>query len=116
MRRSAKLRSRIKFQRRRVIGDDGIGNERSEWADLDGRFAAEIMPIKGSEELIAQRRQGIVDYEIIVRNCKAVREIVGSDRAVNLRTDEIYSLTPYVNPDQRDRYFIFRAQTGTPHE
>src|SRR5262245_36946829 len=103
------LRERVRFERRITTGDDGYGNVRQDWM-LMTRVAARIAPMRGSEEVLANRLQGIQSYEITVRASKVTLGLLPSDRAIDERHGTVFNITAVDNPDEKRQWLRLTAQ------
>lgn len=114
-RRAGQLRERVYFERREDA-DDGYGTEEGTFARLypavSGSVAAEIMPVRGREQVLAARLTGTTVYEITVRWCTALAGLKEDDRCVNDRTGEIYNIRAIVNPDMKRRWLALTCEAG----
>jgi head-tail adaptor len=106
------LRESVRFERRTLVADDGYGNVSSAWALLAGPFAARIEPQTGSEEVIADRPQGVAPVAITIRWSSEAAQIQAQDRAVDQRTGRTYNVTAVTNEDERKRYVNIVASAG----
>jgi SPP1 family predicted phage head-tail adaptor len=107
-------RERVRFERRVEGADDGYGNTLLNWTPLI-TVAARIDPMTGEERLIAGKLQAVQAYEITVRWSFAARGIKPSDRAVNVRTDEVYNIHSVANDDERRREICLLCSWGDAH-
>jgi len=115
--RAGTLRDAIYIERRGVSGDDGYGNVVEDWARFSpptGNLAANIIAIRGNEQLIAARTTGVVMYEIKVRYSSLTVGINAGDRVVNARTGETYNIKASIDPEGRKRRIVLTCETGGP--
>ena len=105
------LNRRIRFDRR-AVASDGYGNEETGWQTLIAGRWARIRPVRGSEDVLADRVQGIVTYEITVRSDSETKTVCAGDRIVNLHTNETYNIHAIVNPDERGGRLVMTCQAG----
>lgn len=96
---AGRLRERISLQRRGAPGgsgsgsegNDGFGNSEGGWAEVF-QCAAQFVPIKGREEVLAQRLQGLQPLAIVIRNSAQARAVTPDWRAVDLRSGRVYAV------------------------
>lgn len=77
------LRQRLTFQRR-LLTDDGFGNERGDWLDVIDR-AASLTPTRGGEDIQAGRRTGTAMWDVWLRNDSEARALETGDRIIDSR-------------------------------
>lgn len=109
------LRERIRIDRLGEPGTDQYGNPtEAQWDTLIEPQPAGVTPLRGSEEVQAQRLTGVVTYEIRFRFTEANAAIRASDRAVNVRTGEVLNLRHKpIDPDSGQRHWlVVQAQSG----
>lgn len=111
----AQLRERIRIDRKAADATDDYGNPTpGDWETLIAAQPARIMPVRGGEQVLADRLTGTVVYEITLRESAANRGISAGDRAMNPRTGEAFNIKhPPVNPDERGRFLTFQVEAGT---
>lgn len=78
------LRQRVKFERR-AEGDDQYGNPVEGWVDLDVVRSASLTPARGGEDVQAGRLAGKASWDCWVRNDSGTRQVLTSDRVVDVR-------------------------------
>lgn len=110
------LRERVRFQRRRPDVDQ-FGNVEGEWATLAER-AAQIRPMRGSEQVLAGKLEGRAPVEIVVRwdtlLGAGVTALTTDDRAIDLRNGTVWNIRAIENRDQRHKYLTITAEAGVP--
>lgn len=81
---AGKLKQKLHFQTRAMV-DDGAGNEQA--GDWETQFTemAELIPLKGSESVIASRLAGVQPYIVRVRSNSSTRTIETGWRALDAR-------------------------------
>ena len=109
---AGKMRERMKFQERSQ-SPDGYGNFENVWTDKFAR-AAEIIPLKGGEEVLAARLSGVQPVIIRIRYSTEASAIASHWKAVDARTDATYNITSIINIDQKKRYLDLMATRGVP--
>jgi head-tail adaptor len=109
--RAGQLRERVAFEVRGNV-DDGMGNPQSgDFAEVY-RCAARIMPKMGGETVIASRLSGTQPMLITVRVCWALRNIGTDWRLRDVRSDVVYNIKSFSNPDEKKEYLEMLAVAG----
>ncbi|MEV4606189.1 head-tail adaptor protein [Neorhizobium sp. LMR1-1-1.1] len=110
---SAGKRRQLLLMQRRALVDDGYGNEQA------GDFAtvfetpAELIPMKGSEPVIAARLTGTQPYIVRIPSCEAAREVGTTWRIVDKRDPRrIFNVTSVADMDQKNRTIDIVATQG----
>lgn len=106
------LRERLHFQRRAEI-DDGFGNQVA--GDFETVFteAARLMPMRGSETVLASRLQGIQPYRVTVRSSERTRAVGPDWRAVDARNaNRVFNIMTAANVDEKNAYIELIVQEG----
>ncbi|MDR7147152.1 head-tail adaptor protein [Rhizobium sp. BE258] len=106
------MREKLNFQQRSLV-DDGYGNEQA--GDFATVFsaAAELIPLKGGEPVLAARLTGTQPFIIRIRSCVAARVVTTAWRAVDARNpSRIFNLTAAANVDQKNAYIDLMATQG----
>lgn len=110
------MRERVRFERRATTAGDGHGNFEGEWGPLGTVVWAKIKPMGGNEEVLAARLTGVQPSEITVRWSALLAEGEGrlttADRAVDVRTGDIFAIRSIENPDMRRRFLRILVSTG----
>lgn len=110
---AASRRHRMRFEKRAEGPDDGYGNRDQAWT-LQFQEMARVLPLKGSEPVIASRLAGVQPVIITIASSRAAR-LVGNDwRCVDANTGTIYNIRSGANFDERNREIDFTAETGVP--
>ncbi|NBJ13335.1 phage head closure protein [Microvirga arsenatis] len=104
------LRDRIRFEKR-AEADDGYGNTVSDWTPQFER-AAEIRPLKGSEQVIASRLQGTQPALILVRYDSQTATITPEWRAVDARSGTTYNIQTAADMERRREYITMMCTAG----
>ncbi|SEQ33143.1 phage head-tail adaptor, putative, SPP1 family [Faunimonas pinastri] len=82
---SGQLRERVRLERR-TPQKDGFGNSVSAWqAQFERRAAVQMM--RGGEEVLASRLEGVQPATIVLRFDEKTRAITADWRAIHLRDD-----------------------------
>lgn len=112
MTEAGKLRDKLFFQCRAIV-DDGFGNEVS--GDWQTKFtaAAELIPLKGGEPVLAARLSSVQPYIIRIRSCVAARAVTPAWRAVDARNpSRVFNITAAVDPDNKNAWLDIMATQG----
>jgi head-tail adaptor len=111
---AAQLREKLRFEARSAAVDDGYGNFVAGWEE---RFTADarVMPLKGSESVIASRLAGVQPVIITIRSHWGARQVTSDWRAVDTRnTSRVFNIKSLANFDERNRYLDIMAEAGVP--
>ena len=107
------LRESIAFQRltQTAMGD---GNTASSWNTETPlcTIRAELRPVNGREEVIAQKLQGVQPFILTCRYCEATAGVTTEDRAVNTRTGAAYDIMAIQNTDMRQQWLSMVVKQG----
>jgi len=109
---AGKLREKLLFQRRALV-DDGFGNEVA--GDWETQFtaAADLIPLRGGEPVIASRLVGVQPFIVRIRSCSAALAVDPSWRAVDARqASRIFNITAAVDPDNKNAWIDMMATQG----
>lgn len=111
---AGRLRERVHFQSRDVI-DDGYGNTRGEWVT---RFtvAAGLKPLRGGEQVMASRLQGVQPYVLTVRQSSQTAQVASDWRVVDARgASRVFAVTaPPTDPDGLRQWLDILVKQGEP--
>lgn len=108
---AGKRRQLLLFQRRGE-GDDGYGNVQTDWQDVF-ESAAELIPQKGGESVIAARLTGTQPYIVRIPSSSAARQVTPAWRAVDKRDpSRVFNITTVSNNDQKNRMIDMMATQG----
>jgi hypothetical protein len=109
---AGKMRQVVNFQRRAEL-DDGYGNEVSGPFETVFTDAAEFIPLKGGESVLAARLTGIQPVVVRVRSSIAARAVGPSWQIVDARSGVVYAITaPPMNADQKNAYLDIMVTQG----
>lgn len=94
-RSAGRLKTRLVLQQR---GLDDNGDRLGPWVTVpsdaaDRAWAAQIIPLKGGEPVMAQRLQGVQPAIIVLRACKATRAADNAWRGVDKHTGQVHEFT-----------------------
>lgn len=95
----------------RTAVDDGMGNEVSgPWTE-QARFNASVEARRGTEAVIADRLQGVVNYVVSTRYSIAAAAVNTDYRLVDARSGAIYAIRTAIPRPKRD-YIDFDVVAG----
>lgn len=94
-----------------VEGDDGFGGVILGWSEVFTEHAR-LKPMRGNEEIIASRLQGLQPYTMTVRSNDRTRTITPAWRARNKRTGGLYAIKAAVNIDERNQWIELLVMQG----
>ena len=105
------LREVVRFQTRTET-DDGYGNQVSgEWTAQFTRWC-DVRPLRGTEEVVASRLQGIQPVRIVVYSDTETRTITPEWRAVDTRGGQVYAIKSIVDEERLSQYLTLDAVLG----
>lgn len=104
------LRDRIRFERRQAV-EDGYGNSVSNWQPVFSRDA-EIRPLRGNEQVIASRLEGVQPTLIRIRFDSQTSTITPDWRAVDARSGQVYSIRTAADMERRREWITLMCATG----
>ncbi|KAA0689852.1 head-tail adaptor protein [Neorhizobium sp. P12A] len=109
---AGRMREKLLFQVRSTE-DDGYGNPQSgDWATVFAS-AAEIIPLKGGEPVLAARLTGVQPYIIRIRSSAAARGMTTAWRAIDARNqNQIFNIRSVANTDQKNAWLDIMAEDG----
>lgn len=98
------LRERLHFQQRET-GQDGYGNEQpGEWKTIFSA-AAEAIPLRGTEAVMAERLSGVQPFVFRLRSSKNSRAVDATWRAVDARNSKrVFNIKTNIDPDSRNAW------------
>lgn len=109
---SAGKRRQLVLMQERGEVDDGYGNEIGGWI-TKFESPAELIPLKGSEPVIASRLSGVQPYVVRIPSCTAAREVTSAWRIVDKRDPRrIFNITSIADMDQKNRMLDIMATQG----
>jgi head-tail adaptor len=108
---AARLRHSVRFERR-ALSSDAYGNELADWQPRIGAIWAEVRPLRGSEEVLAAKLQGVAPYELMVRSSTQTRTITPGDRAIDARSGMVFDIRAIENRDMRNKFLTLTCQSG----
>lgn len=103
------LRGRVHFQKRATTESPWLPGQTTE-GDFETVFtcAAEFVPLRGSETVIASRLQGVQPYIVRVRQSSQTRQVDETWRVVDARAPQ--------PPDVKARVFAIKAPPTDPDQ
>lgn len=107
---AGKLKHKLQFASRQSVTDD-FGNEQGGYANNFVRWA-EVRPIKGSEQMLAQRLTGVQPVLILVRMDSETRDIQPDWRATDLNEGTVYALHSIADMEQKRKRLTMTATAG----
>jgi head-tail adaptor len=108
---AGRMREKLLFQSPANIPDE-YGNEQTAWAD-EFTTAAELIPLKGGEPVLAARLTGVQPYIIRIRGSAAARGITTAWRAIDARNqNRIFNIRSVANTDQKNAWLDIMAEDG----
>ena len=110
---SAGKRRQLVLMQKRAGVDDGYGNEQAGDFATEFETTAELIPMKGSEPVIAARLTGTQPYVIRIPGCTDAREVTTAWRIVDKRDPRrIFNVTSVADMDQKNRTIDIMATQG----
>lgn len=109
---AGQLRYAIRFERRKDA-PDGYGNTISTWQG-EYECRADMTWLRGGENVLAARLQGVRTMALMIRDCVAARAITSDFRAVDKRTGDIFNIRS-VSPNENRAYIDVLCETGVAH-
>jgi len=117
--RAGLLRGRVHFQQRQLEPDPWGGDPRPGPYSTVFTCAAEFMPLRGSEAVIASRLQGIQPYVVRVRQSDTTRQVQTDWRIVDARAPQppaagsrVFAIKAITDPDQKRQWLDLLVQEG----
>jgi head-tail adaptor len=110
------MRDKITVQRRSV-SISALGGQLGAWNTLIASRAAKIIPLKplrrGGEEVVADREQATILYEMWIRWDSETSQITTDDRVIDLRDpSKIFKLRFVEDLDRRKVWLTIQAERG----
>ena len=104
---SGEYRDRLRFDREQAGPNIGGETTSGGWVTLIDVRAAAVLPTRGGSDVIADRLENRVGYDIWLRH-----DHRAGDRAVNLRTGEVYALGAPIDPTNRRQWLLVQATSN----
>jgi head-tail adaptor len=105
-------RTRLLFQRR-PNEEDEYGNPQSGAFETIFEEMAELVPLKGTESVIAERLTGVQPYVVRVSSNSRTRAVDASWRLVDARKQtRVFNITSIADMDQKNRDLDILAREG----
>lgn len=109
---AGKLREKLLFQRRALV-DDEMGNEQAGDWETVFTASARLIPLKGSEPVMASRLSGVQPFILQIRSCSAARDVNPAWRAVDARNlSRVFNIKSAANFDEKNAYVDMMAVQG----
>lgn len=105
-----KMRERVTFSRRATT-DDSYGNAEGAWLDQFTR-SARVQPLRGGEQVMADRLTGRQPFVITVRYDAETRTITTDWRAVDVGNAAMVYNVRSITPDEAKRYIDLLCESG----
>ena len=109
---TGEYRDRLRFDREQPGPNIGGETTSGGWTTLIDVRAAAVLPTRGGSDVIAERLENRVGYDIWLRHDHAAAGIRAGDRAVNLRTGEVYALGAPIDPTNRRQWLLVQATSN----
>lgn len=90
---------------------DGAGGTRTVFETKWSSIPAQILPMRGGEEVKGGRLASVSDFEITTRADSVTRLIVPTDRLVNTRTGVIYEVKHIADLKGENRELLFTCRS-----
>lgn len=110
---AGKRRHKLRFEKRVEGVDDGYGNFEGAWEEQFTEMAR-VLPMKGSEPVIAARLGGVQPVIITIPSSDDARLVAPHWRAVDVNSEVIYNIRSGANFDEKNREMQFIAESGVP--
>lgn len=108
---AGRQREKLLFQSPDNVADE-YGNEQTGWAD-EFMTAAELIPLKGGEPVLAARLSGVQPFIIRIRSCVAARAVTTAWRAVDQRNQaRTFNIRSIANMDQKNAWLDIMVDQG----
>lgn len=107
------LRSRVHFQKRATTESPWLPGQTTE-GDFETVFtcAAEFVPLRGSETVMASRLQGVQPYIVRVRQSSQTRQVETNWKIVDARDGREFAIKAITDPDQKRAWLEFLVEQG----
>jgi len=109
---AGELRDRVRFDRRGSGGNSG-GVVKSDFAPLIASRRARLLPVRGGEEVIADRVAGVSGWELVIRFDSATSKLAADDRVVDLRDESrVFDIRFVEDLEGRRRWLVLQLERG----
>lgn len=108
---AGRLRELVTIERRAGT-PDGFGNVVAGWASLVTNEPAEIRPLRGGEDVQAQKLSANGLIEVTVRYSTRTSQILETDRLKNARTGRPMNIRYIEQPDMRRKFLKIVCEYG----
>ena len=96
---------RFRFEARTQVSD-GMGNTEGGWATLYGPVWVRMTPMRGSEQVLAQRLSNVAVFTLYILPSTAAKALTSACRAVNDRTGDVFDITDITLAERRDEIVL----------
>lgn len=109
-----KLRDRLRFERRAGDQPDGYGNTDGDWQPLiEQPRRGRLLPVRGGDQVIADRAQGVSNWNLWVRYDPAVAGVAPGDRVVDTRDpSRVFRVTFAQDMDGSRAWILMQLELG----
>ncbi|WFU88985.1 head-tail adaptor protein [Rhizobium sp. CC1099] len=108
---AGRARERLHFQHR-IVEPDEYGNDKTVWETVF-TTAAELIPLRGTETVMASRLTGVQPFIVRIRSCEASRAVTPDWRAVDARNAaRVLNIRTVTNPDQKNAWLDLLVDNG----
>lgn len=104
------LNHRYSFQKRVTQGNDGRGNDLTDWVPQFEAWASRVW-LRGGEAVLAARLSGVQTAVITVRSAPETKQIDSFWRCVDLETNQTYNIKQ-PEPHESRHYIDLPVQSG----
>lgn len=105
------MRERVNFQQRGMVPDGSGGQVPGPFSTVF-TCAAEYVPLRGGETVVASRLQGTQPYIVRVRSSAATRAVDTSWQIVDSRSSKTMNIRAVSDPDGKRQWLEFLAVAG----
>lgn len=105
------MRERVSFQQRGMVSDGSGGQVPGPFSTVF-TCAAEYLPLRGGEGVVASRLQGVQPYIVRVRSSAAARAVTPAWQITDARTNKTMNIRAVTDPDGKRQWLEFLAVEG----
>lgn len=111
---AGELRASVRFERRGPQANVGGVVVDGAWAVLIDRRSARLLPVRGGEQVQADRLSGVAAFELVVRSDSATRGVTTADRVVDRRDPtRVFDIRFAEDLEGRGRWIVLQLEKGT---